>query len=45
MDLGTYIGALAGSGFDGALSLDLYGLDYAAVIGDCIAYLRGLLLN
>jgi sugar phosphate isomerase/epimerase len=45
MDLGAYIEALAGAGFDGALSLDLYGLDYAAVIADCFAHLRGHLRN
>jgi sugar phosphate isomerase/epimerase len=40
MDLGAYIEALAAARFDGALSLDLYGLDYAAVIADCFAHLR-----
>ena len=43
MDLGAYIKALAAAGFDGALSLDLYGVDYAGVVGDCFAHLRPLL--
>ena len=30
-------------GFDGALALDLYGVDYAAVAPKCFDYLRGLL--
>ena len=43
MDLAAYFRALASAGFDGALSLDLYGMDYAAVTPRCFEYLRGLL--
>lgn len=43
MDLAAYIRTLDEIGYDGGLSLDLYGYDYEAVAPDAIAYLRGLL--
>jgi sugar phosphate isomerase/epimerase len=43
MDLGAYFQALASAGFDGALALDLYGLDYLGEAPRCVNYLRALL--
>ncbi len=40
LDLAAYFMALADAGFDGALALDLYGVDYAAVAPRCFAHLR-----
>ncbi len=43
MDLGAYIGALSDTGYDGALSLDLYDVDYLTVAPRCFSYLAELL--
>jgi sugar phosphate isomerase/epimerase len=43
MDLAAYLSALAGVGYDGALSLDLYGIDYLGEAPRCFSYLRGLM--
>lgn len=43
MDLGAYLRVLDEIGYEGGLSLDLYGYDYEAVAPDAIAYLRDLL--
>jgi sugar phosphate isomerase/epimerase len=43
LDLAAYLEALKKAGFDGALALDLYGVDYLEVAPRCFAYLRGLL--
>lgn len=43
MDLGAYIQTLTEIGYEGGLSLDLYGYDYEAVSPDAISYLRSLL--
>lgn len=43
LDLAAYLEALREAGFDGALALDLYGVDYLEVAPRCFAYLRGLL--
>lgn len=40
MDLQACVCALREVGFDGALALDLYGVDYAAVAPRCFEYLR-----
>ena len=43
MDLAAYIQTLDSIGYEGGLSLDLYGYDYEAVAPAAIAYLRNLL--
>ncbi len=43
MDLGVYFRELAAVGFTGGLALDLYGVDYAAVAPEALAYLRSLM--
>ncbi len=43
LDVAAYLEALAGAGYDGALALDLYDVDYLEVAPRCFAYLRGLL--
>ncbi|MFN2286073.1 MAG: sugar phosphate isomerase/epimerase family protein [Anaerolineae bacterium] len=43
MDLGAYIRALRGAGFDGAMALDLYAYDYEAIAKDTVALLHTLI--
>lgn len=43
LPLPAYLHALRKAGFDGALALDLYGVDYAAVAPQCFRYLQRLL--
>jgi sugar phosphate isomerase/epimerase len=43
MDLEAYLFALAETGFQGGMALDIYKYDYEAVAPDALAYIRSLL--